>query len=273
MAEGPRRVRRRGIDADEFPGGSGDPLQPHSQANWNRHQPVLLLADDSAGAQAVGERHYITVDGKQVLSATKARMQPQPAAAPGAGAIQTPPVPPAPAANAPAANAPAAPMTAAPATAQGFEFQNPMTADNTRLIRIPVTLLKNGDFRYNIVIKPQDMIIVPQPTTGEYYMDGHVNRTGVYNLTARKITLQQAVAAAGGYDQLALPMRTEIIRRIGDDKQVYAMVDLDKIAMGQQPDIYLKPNDVVRVGTDIDRAVCVGVPQRVPLHLRVWVPV
>jgi len=27
-------------------------------------------------------------------------------------------------------------------------------------------------------------------------------------------------------------------------------VDLDKIAAGEQPDIYLKPNDIVRVGTN-----------------------
>ena len=44
-------------------------------------------------------------------------------------------------------------------------------------------------------------------------------------------------------------MLTEVVRRIGEDRQVYAVVDLDKISSGQQPDIYLKPNDIVRVGT------------------------
>ena len=214
---------------------SRDVLQPRSEAT-GVNQPVLLATDKPA-VENNGEGHYITVDGKQVLVGNQGATA-EPAAAPAA---------PAPA----AAPAVAAPAASPAATTQGFEFQNPMSADNTRLIKVPVTQLKNGDLRYNIVIRPQDMIIVPQPTTGEYYMDGHVNRTGVYNLTARKITLQQAVAAAGGYDQLALPMRTEIIRRIGDDKQVYAMVDLDKIACGLQPDIYLKPNDVVRVGTDV----------------------
>ena len=218
--------------------GNKDVLQPRSAAN-GVNQPVLLVADKPA-VENNGDGHYITVDGKQVLVGNQgATAEPAaPAAAPAAHA-------------APAANAGAMPMApAAGATTQGFEFQSPMSADNTRLIKVPVTMLKNGDLRYNIVIKPQDMIIVPQPTTGEYYMDGHVNRTGVYSLTARKITLQQAMAAAGGFDQLALPMRTEIVRRIGDDKQVYCLVDLDKIAQGQQPDIYLKPNDVVRVGTD-----------------------
>ena len=118
------------------------------------------------------------------------------------------------------------------------------------MIRVPLAQLRNGDLRYNIVIRPQDMIIVPPPTTGEYYIDGHVNRTGVYSLTARKITLKQAIAAAGGFDGLAIPTRTEIIRRIGTDKEVFARVDLDKIFSGEQPDIFLKPNDVVRVGTN-----------------------
>jgi protein involved in polysaccharide export with SLBB domain len=95
------------------------------------------------------------------------------------------------------------------------------------------------------------MVIVPMPVTGEYYIDGHVNRTGVYSLTARNITLKQAIAAAGGLDQLAIPStHTEIIRRIGQDKEVFASVDLDKVFSGQQPDIYLKPNDIVRVGTN-----------------------
>src|SRR5439155_23316733 len=134
-----------------------------------------------------------------------------------------------------AAPASAAPNTAmAPATPSGtgaavggagFEFRNPMAPENTRVIRVPVTMLKNGDLRYNIVVRPQDLIIAPQPVFGEYYIDGHVNRAGVYSLTARKISLKQAIAAAGDFDALAVPARTEIVRRIGDDKEVFAVVD------------------------------------------------
>jgi len=42
----------------------------------------------------------------------------------------------------------------------------------------------------------------------------------------------------------------DIIRRIGQDREVFARVDLDKVFAGLQPDIYLKPNDIVRVGTN-----------------------
>lgn len=232
------------------PGAPGDVLQPRSQA-IGVNQPVLLAAAAPAStpatpaAPAGSEGRYITIDGKQVLvgnqgAATNARSTAAPSATPAAAPMTSP-----------AANTGASAMapTGAPTT-RPFEFQNPMGGGNTRVIRVPLTMLKNGDLRYNIVVHAQDMIIAPLPTTGEYYIDGHVNRTGVYSLTARKISLKQAIAAAGGFDGLATPTRTDIIRRIGDDKEIFASVDLDKVFSGQQPDIYLKPNDVVRVGTN-----------------------
>lgn len=119
-----------------------------------------------------------------------------------------------------------------------------------RIIRIPVDALKRGDLRYNVVIRPNDMILVPQPAVGEYYMGGNVLRPGVYSLTGRNITLKQAIISAGMFNALAVPSRTEVIRRLPGNREVYARVDLDKIFAGEQPDLYLKPNDVVNVGTN-----------------------
>jgi polysaccharide export outer membrane protein len=129
-------------------------------------------------------------------------------------------------------------------------FQAPGPQSDKRVIRIPLTPLRNGDLRYNVVVKPQDMVIVPLPTIGEYYMGGHVQRVGVYSLTGRKITLKQAVVSAGMLDAVAIPERTDVIRRIGPDQEVTVRVNLAKIFAGDQSDIYLKPNDVVQVGTN-----------------------
>ena len=119
-----------------------------------------------------------------------------------------------------------------------------------RLIRIPIGALNQGELRYNIVIRPDDLIIVRPVQTGEYYIGGHLARTGVYSLTGRKITLTQAVWAAGGLDQLGVPGRTLIKRRVENNKQVVARIDLEKIMSGDEPDVYLKPDDVVEVGTN-----------------------
>ena len=119
----------------------------------------------------------------------------------------------------------------------------------SRVIRIPKDKLYGGDPRYNIVIKPQDTITVQLDVVGEFYVLGNVNNQGVINLTGRPMTLKMAIAAAGGLGQLAWPKKCEVIRRIGEKKEEIVMVDLEKIANGTQPDFFIKPNDVINVGT------------------------
>jgi polysaccharide biosynthesis/export protein len=132
-----------------------------------------------------------------------------------------------------------------------FQFVAAKGPQETRVIRVPLNPLRNGELgKYNIVVRPRDLIIAPQPVTGEYYMGGHVARTGVYSLTGRQITLKQAVIAAGMLDGAAIPQRTDLIRRIGEDREVFARINLDAIFAGTQPDIYLKPNDQLMVGTN-----------------------
>jgi polysaccharide export outer membrane protein len=133
---------------------------------------------------------------------------------------------------------------------KGFEFNNLQEPSDLRVIKVPFNELKQGQLRYNIVIRPQDLIVVPQPVIGEYYMGGHVQRTGVYSLSARSITLTQAIISAGMLDQLAWPGRTEIRRRLGQGKEVLVRVDLAKIFAGKEPNLYLKPDDQVMVGTN-----------------------
>lgn len=118
-----------------------------------------------------------------------------------------------------------------------------------RLIKIPTDKLLAGDPRYNIVIKPGDAIHVPVDIVGEFCIMGNVNRTGYVNITGRPMTLKMAIAAAGGLGPLAWPKRCEVVRRIGRKKEEIVMVDLDKIASGEQPDFFIKPNDLINVGT------------------------
>lgn len=118
-----------------------------------------------------------------------------------------------------------------------------------RVIRIPKNKLYGGDPHYNIIIKPQDTITVQLDVIGEYYVLGNVNNQGVINLTGRPMTLKMAIAAAGGLGPLAWPKKCEVIRRIGEKKEEIVMVDLEKIANGTQPDFFIKPNDIINVGT------------------------
>ncbi len=118
-----------------------------------------------------------------------------------------------------------------------------------RAIRIPADKLLGGDPRYNIVIKPGDNIHVPVDIIGEFCIMGNVNNQGFINITGRPMTLKMAIAAAGGLGPLAWPKKCEVVRRIGKKREEIVLVDLDKIASGEQPDFFIKPNDLINVGT------------------------
>ena len=117
------------------------------------------------------------------------------------------------------------------------------------VIRINMKDLKNGDLNQNIVILAGDYIYVPYNTSGVYYVMGQVSRPGPYQLTGEKMTLKQAIASVGGLAALASPDRCDITRRIKDNKEITYRVNLQKLFEGVQPDIYIKPNDMINVGS------------------------
>lgn len=119
-----------------------------------------------------------------------------------------------------------------------------------RVIRIPVKPLIAGDARYNIVIRPGDIIRVPPSPQGFYYMRGEVFRPGVYNLpSVGKLTLLRAIAAGGDFAPTAIPERIDLTRIVGPDEQATIMLNARAIAEGTQPDIYIKPDDMINIGT------------------------
>ena len=131
-----------------------------------------------------------------------------------------------------------------------FKFDDVEAPSDVRIIRVPIDQLRQyGELKYNVVIRPFDMIIIPDPVQGAYYVGGHVTRVGVYSLSGQKVTLKQAWIAAGGADDFAFPNRTEVVRRIGSNREVCVRIDLGSILALSEPDVYLKPNDVVYVGT------------------------
>jgi polysaccharide biosynthesis/export protein len=218
-------------------------LTPRSQGSIQA--PVLAMVQQAATQTppASGEGRFIYIDGKPVFV---------PAAQDTTGvAPAVPPVQGTETARPPVRADGQSGTQAAGTEDQPFEFgADSDYPGEIRVIRVPLTELKSGDLRYNVAVRPDDMIIVPLPAQGEYYMSGHVGSPGAYSLTGRKITLKQAISAARMLDPLAVPWRTDLVRRIGTDRELIVRVNLQQIFFGKQPDIYLKPNDVVMVGSD-----------------------
>ncbi len=118
-----------------------------------------------------------------------------------------------------------------------------------RIIEIPFQKLKDGDMRYNVVIRPGDVISVPDPNAGFVYVMGEISRPGAYTIPGeQELTLYRLVASAGGLSGLAWPERVDLVRQLSDSEQAIVRLDLRAIANGTEPDIYLKQNDIINIG-------------------------
>lgn len=118
-----------------------------------------------------------------------------------------------------------------------------------RIIRVPAQALLDGDMRYNVVIRPGDVVRVPTSGQGLVFMAGNIGRGGAFSLS-HKLTLLRAIDSAGGLGGLAIPERTEIWRLLPGDRQAIIRINLRAIAEGTQPDLYLKAGDRINIGTN-----------------------
>jgi protein involved in polysaccharide export with SLBB domain len=227
--------------------------------------PAPAATDSSAGS--VGEEFWIFQDGKWIPVRQAA---PQPAA-PQTPAPSTPvpaprPLPPGnetiviPALTPPPGSAPEpilppsippGPPPEIPGASPAPSVPGAEQLVTQRVIEVPVGPLLAGSAQFNIIIRPGDVIRVPSPAEGLVYVSGEVQRPGPYNLPgAGRLTLLRAIVAAGGLGPLAVPERVDLIRMVGPDRQAMIRLNLRAIAEGTQPDLYLRSDDMINVGTD-----------------------
>lgn len=138
-------------------------------------------------------------------------------------------------------------------TDDAITYMDPITGRvmSQTIIRVPVRQLLAGEARYNLVIRPGDVIRVPTPPQGNIYLGGEVLRPGTYNLPfSGQLTVKQAVIAAGGLNALAIPERVDLIRRVSEDREAVVRLNLRAIFEGTEPDLFLKPEDIINVGTN-----------------------
>lgn len=121
----------------------------------------------------------------------------------------------------------------------------------SRTIRVPLKQLLEGDSRYNLVVRPNDRIFVEPPVSGVVYIEGQINRPGPYDLPGDgTFTLSRLIASAGGFGSLAIPERVDITRVVGDNREATIRVNLKAIRNRTEPDIVLKPDDHINIGTN-----------------------
>jgi protein involved in polysaccharide export with SLBB domain len=119
-----------------------------------------------------------------------------------------------------------------------------------RVIEIDYKRLAHGDSTQNVIVRPGDRIYIDGPPTGFIYVDGEIFRPGVYSMPQEGIlTLSRLVAAAGGMTGLAIPTRVDLTRKVSRYREATIRLDLAAIRQRTEPDVVLKPDDTIIIGT------------------------
>src|SRR5262245_65987344 len=113
--------------------------------------------------------------------------------------------------------------------------------------RIPVDftkLMQKGDVSQNLTLEVGDSMVVP--VADSVYVHGEVKTPGAIKSTG-ELTVLKAISQAGGVTPLAATGRVEILR--SGEKREQIKVDLEKLmrSPAENPDVRLKPNDIVFV--------------------------
>ena len=106
-------------------------------------------------------------------------------------------------------------------------------------------LLIKGDPNMNLTLQHGDIVNIP--VAGKIFIGGEVKSPGAQALT-KKLTLRQAITAAGGLTSVASGSEAKIFRYStrGTEKEVLT-ADLAAIQKGQAEDMFLRENDVIIV--------------------------
>ena len=107
-----------------------------------------------------------------------------------------------------------------------------------------------GNIPIEVPIRGGDMIVVPE--AGSVVVDGEVQKIGTYDL-GRRMTVLGALAAAGGITYGAKVDEVEVVREFSNGQKASLVLNLEKIARGEDADPKLRNGDLVRVPSDSGR--------------------
>ena len=119
------------------------------------------------------------------------------------------------------------------------------------IVRIDLQqLLSGGNQLLNLPVSGGDVITIAPAIDQYIYVLGYVRHPGAFKLdTMQKMDAVAAVALGGGLDNTGRASNSFLMRQAPDGQHVIP-VDLDKVARGEAPPLYMSAGDTLVVGTN-----------------------
>ena len=128
-----------------------------------------------------------------------------------------------------------------------YVFRQSEDGRRARLV-VPLNeLLVQGDPRWDIWLRPADVVSVPPEEFIEISVLGAVERPGVYELSREEAFLMKALALAQWLNRRGSRKGIEIQRTNASENGTILKINLEDILSGKKPDVLLREGDVVYV--------------------------
>jgi polysaccharide export outer membrane protein len=128
------------------------------------------------------------------------------------------------------------------------DLRNAFVARDGRVLPVDfVRLLRDGDLRYDIELRPGDHIHIPSGLSQEVYVLGEVQEPMVFAYRDR-MALARTLAMAEGFTHDADRTRVHVVRGSLQNPTVI-VANYKDVLSGRQRDVQLEPGDIVYVPT------------------------
>ena len=133
---------------------------------------------------------------------------------------------------------------------QGNHKKEDQTAANEPLKVDLQNLLDKGDMSRNFLLQIGDVVYIPLERSldlgeSKIYVEGEVNRPGVYTFQPGLNALNACIMA-GGFTKYAAANRARIIRKQGDAQKIIT-INLEDVKKGIIQDVKLEPGDLIHI--------------------------
>ena len=146
-------------------------------------------------------------------------------------------------------------------------IQRARTSENSdgkgaEVIRVDLrALLEDGNVALNVPIEGGDVIQIPERKVDLIYVMGDVNKPGAFTLPRdyKNIVVTQVLAQAGGPTRTAKLSKGIVVRydKKSNSRQELEL-DLKKVIQGKNPDIVIRPDDIIFIPSSTGKTIGYG---------------